>query len=117
MGDVRLNRVDQGQAKIRNVPIAVTPEGFWCCPSPVVFQKSHKPQNPMNKTKPSSWNVTVQVSDRWGSALASSTLVISDDQQCSIGPQRSLAGTSLVAERVSLAIEFGEPGTCDMKVV
>ncbi|MCI31817.1 BTB/POZ domain-containing protein, partial [Trifolium medium] len=54
MGDIRLNRVDQGQTKIKNVPIAVTPEGFWCCPSPVVFQKSHKPQNPLNKTKPSS---------------------------------------------------------------
>jgi len=141
MGDVRLNRVDQGQAKIKNVPIAVTPEGFWCCPSPVVFQKSHKPQNPLNKTKPSSSPpqpqpktsvqkkpVAVQVTERRGSAPASSRLVISDDQQCSIGVERSLAGTSLAAERVSsrpkietmprkVAIEFGEPGTCDMKVV
>ena len=53
MAEIRLTRVEQGQAKIRNVPIAVTPEGFWCCPSPVVFQKNLKPQNPLNKPKPS----------------------------------------------------------------
>jgi hypothetical protein len=142
MGDIRLNRVDQGQTKIKNVPIAVTPEGFWCCPSPVVFQKSHKPQNPLNKTKPSSSPpqpqpknsvqkkpVAVQVTERRGSASvsASSRLVVSDDQQCSIGSERASAGTSLAGERVSrpkietmprkVAIEFGEPGTCDMKVV
>ncbi|CAM8879386.1 unnamed protein product [Rhodiola kirilowii] len=35
----------QGQVKIRNVPIAVTPEGFWCCPSPVAFQKTLKAHN------------------------------------------------------------------------
>ncbi|XP_050891051.1 BTB/POZ domain-containing protein At3g50780 [Lathyrus oleraceus] len=145
MGDVRLNRVDQGQTKIKNVPIAVTPEGFWCCPSPVVFQKSHKPQNPLNKTKPSSSTpqpqpkasvqkkpVAVQVTERRGStpapAPASSRLVISDDQNYGVGSKRSSAGTSLAAERLSsrpkietmlrkVAIEFGEPGTCDMKVV
>jgi len=92
---------NMGQTNIKNVPIAVTPERFWCYPLIVVFRKSHKPQNPLNKTKPSSSHVTVQVSDRRGSAPASSRLVISDDQQCSIGPLRSLAGTSLVAERVS----------------
>ncbi|KAL5063868.1 hypothetical protein RYX36_025605 [Vicia faba] len=147
MGDVRLNRVDQGQTKIKNVPIAVTPEGFWCCPSPVVFQKSHKPQNPLNKTKPSSSPpqpqpkasvqkkpVAVQVTERRGSApahgpaSASSRLVVSDDQHCGVGSERSSPGTSLAAERLSsrpkietmprkVAIEFGEPGTCDMKVV
>jgi hypothetical protein len=42
MAKIRLARVEQGQTKIRNVIIAVTPEGFWCCPSPVVFQKTLK---------------------------------------------------------------------------
>jgi len=100
---------NMGQTNIKNVTIAVTPEGFWC------FRKAISLKIPWIKPNLSLWDVTVQVSDGWGSAPASSSLVISDDQQwqCRIGPQRSLAGTSLVAERVSLAIEFGEPGTCD----
>ncbi|KAJ3674387.1 hypothetical protein LUZ60_005003 [Juncus effusus] len=32
-------------AKFRNVPIAVTPEGFWCCPSPAALQKTLKNPN------------------------------------------------------------------------
>lgn len=141
MAEVRLNRVEQGQPKIRNVPIAVTPEGFWCCPSPVVFQKSLKTQNPLNnKPKPSSPppppKTSVQkkpvaaVSERRASAPAPSRLALSsDDQQCTItGPERPPAGTSVAAaERAprpkietmprKVAIEFGEPGTSDMKVV
>ena len=46
MAEIRLTRVEQGQTKIRNVTIAVTPKGFWCCPFPVVFQKTIKTQNP-----------------------------------------------------------------------
>ena len=30
------------QARVRTVPIAVTPEGFWCCPSPAALHKSLK---------------------------------------------------------------------------
>jgi len=29
-------------ARVRTVPIAVTPEGFWCCPSPAALHKSLK---------------------------------------------------------------------------
>ncbi|MQL81392.1 hypothetical protein Taro_013852 [Colocasia esculenta] len=53
MADFGVRRVEPVQTKIRNVPIAVTPEGFWCCPSPVVFQKTIKNQNHQNKSKPS----------------------------------------------------------------
>ncbi|KAF3786607.1 BTB/POZ domain-containing protein [Nymphaea thermarum] len=35
MADFRVKRVGHAHAKIKNVPIAVTPEGFWCCPSQV----------------------------------------------------------------------------------
>ncbi|XP_061351948.1 BTB/POZ domain-containing protein At3g50780 [Gastrolobium bilobum] len=134
MAEIKLTRVEQGQTKIKNVPIAVTPEGFWCCPSPVVFQKSFKAQNPLNKPKPSSSPPTtsvqkkpVPVSERRAAASAPSRLVPSDDQQCSTGPERPPASTSVPAERAprpkietlprKVAIEFGEPGTCDMKVV
>ncbi|CAL4891256.1 unnamed protein product [Urochloa decumbens] len=30
------------RARVRTVPIAVTPEGFWCCPSPAALHKSLK---------------------------------------------------------------------------
>ncbi|XP_020236656.1 BTB/POZ domain-containing protein At3g50780 [Cajanus cajan] len=137
MAEIRLTRVEQGQTKIKNVPIAVTPEGFWCCPSPVVFQKSLKAQNPLNKPKPSSpppktsvqkKPVSVPVCERRASAApAPSRLVLSDDQQCATAPERPPPTTSVAAERTprpkieslpkKVAIEFGEPGTCDMKVV
>ncbi|KAG4939332.1 hypothetical protein JHK82_045058 [Glycine max] len=143
MAEIRLTRVEQGQTKIKNVPIAVTPEGFWCCPSPVVFQKSLKTQNPLNKHKPSSppppktgvqkkpvaVPVSVSVSERRTASSAPSRLVLSDEKPCSTAPERPPPTTTSVAaaERAprqkieslpkKVAIEFGEPGTCDMKVV
>ncbi|XP_027346127.1 BTB/POZ domain-containing protein At3g50780-like [Abrus precatorius] len=138
MAEIRLTRAERGQTKVKNVPIAVTPEGFWCCPSPVVFQKSLKAQNPLNKPKPSSpppktsvqkKPVPVAVSERRGAAPAPapSRLMLSDDQQCATAPERPPPTTSVAAERPprpkietlpkKVAIEFGEPGTCDMKVV
>ena len=142
MAEIKLTRVEQGQTKIKNVPIAVTPEGFWCCPSPVVFQKGLKNQNPLNKPKPSSpprpprttvqkkpVPVPVPVSERRGaSAPAPSRLVLSDEQQCTGQERPPPVNTSVAAaERAprpkietlprKVAIEFGEPGTCDVKVV
>ncbi|KHN36167.1 BTB/POZ domain-containing protein [Glycine soja] len=133
MGDIRHSRVEQGQTKIKNVPIAVTPEGFWCCPTPVGFQKSLKPQNPLNKLKPSSpppktssQKKAVSVSER-KTVPAPSRLVVSDAQQCNDDPERPPPSTSVPAQRTpkpkleslpkKVAIEFGEPGTCDMKLL
>jgi hypothetical protein len=45
MSDFRVRKLESGQTRIRNVPIAVTPEGFWCCPSPAVLQKTLKNSN------------------------------------------------------------------------
>ncbi|XP_054809638.1 BTB/POZ domain-containing protein At3g50780-like [Prosopis cineraria] len=137
MAEIRVTRVEQGQTKIKNVPIAVTPEGFWCCPSPVVFHKSLKSQNPLNKTKPSSSppppppqktsiqkNVT-PVSERRPAPVPPRSMV-SDDQQY-VAPERHQVSTAMVTERSErpkietsprkVAIEFGESGTCDMKLV
>ena len=47
--EIRITRVGQGEIKIRNIPIVVTPEGFWCRPFPVVFQKNLKGQNSINR--------------------------------------------------------------------
>jgi hypothetical protein len=133
MAEIRLTRVEQGQTKIRNVPIAVTPEGFWCCPSPVVFQKTLKTQNPLNKPKPSSSPPKInvqkrqtQVTERKPTLTPSRPGIISDDQR-TFGPDTPGLSAPVAAERAprpkienlprKVAIEFGEPGTSDMKVI
>ena len=136
MAEIRLTKVAQGQTKIRNVPIAVTPEGFWCCPSPVVFQKTLKAQNPLNKPKPSSsppsapTKTTVQkkqvpMTEKKPTSTPSRPSVVPDDHRTFASDAPSLG--TLVNERAprpkienltrKVAIEFGEPGTSDMKVV
>lgn len=136
MAEIRLTRVEQGHTKIRNVPIAVTPEGFWCCPSPVVFQKTLKTQNPLNKPKPSSPpppppKTTVHrkqtpVTERKPTLTPSRSGIISDDQRNFITDTPGLIAP-VAAERAprpkienlprKVAIEFGEPGTSDMRVL
>ncbi|KAL3592058.1 hypothetical protein D5086_010698 [Populus alba] len=133
MAEIRLSSLGQGQTKFRNVPTALTQEGFWCCPSPAVFQNTIKAQNPLNKTKPSSPTpkTTVQkkqtpFNERKPPPTPLRSAVVSDDQRnrCSDTPGVSV---SIVNERTprlkieslprKVAIEFGEPGTSDMKVV
>lgn len=133
MAEIRVTRVEQGQTKIRNVPIAVTPEGFWCCPSPVVFQKSLKAQNPLNKLKSSSPppKTTVQkkqtsLTEKKSTSTPIRSGFASDDQQNFVSDTPAVT-PPVVPERPSrpkvenlprkVAIEFGEAGTSDMKVV
>ncbi|XWS29338.1 hypothetical protein CRYUN_Cryun24cG0020500 [Craigia yunnanensis] len=133
MAETRLTRVEQGQTKIRNVPIAVTPEGFWCCPSPVVFQKTLKSQNPLNKPKSSSPppKTTVQkkqipLTEQKPMTTPIRSAVTPDDQR-TFTPDNPGISAPIVLERAprpkvehvprKVAIEFGEPGTSDMKVI
>ncbi|XP_052197678.1 BTB/POZ domain-containing protein At3g50780 [Diospyros lotus] len=128
MAEIRLTKLEQGQTKIKNVPIAVTPEGFWCCPSPVVFQKTMKTQHPLNKPKPSSPPPKTPLpkkhspgTDKKPTSIPSRSANTSDEQR------NTSSGTPVVSERVSrskienlrrkVSIEFGEPGNSDLKVV
>ncbi|KAK2987492.1 hypothetical protein RJ640_012151 [Escallonia rubra] len=133
MAEIRLTRVEQGQTKIRNVPIAVTPEGFWCCPSPVMFQKTVKTQNPLNKPKSSSPTPKNHVqkkqtleTEKKPALAASRSGLISDDQR-NHGSDAPVVSASVVTERTprpktenlprKVSVEFGEHGTSDLKVV
>ncbi|CAI9758762.1 unnamed protein product [Fraxinus pennsylvanica] len=133
MAEIRLTRVEQGQTKIRNVPIAVTPEGFWCCPSPVVFQKSLKTQNPLNKPKSSPPNLSTSVQKKQTSenekkpgTKKSRTGLVTDEQR-SWSSDAPVLNASLVSEKTprpkienvprKVSIEFGESGTSDLKVI
>lgn len=131
MAEIKLPRLE-GQTKIRTVPIAVTPEGFWCCPSPTVFQKTIKTQNPLNKPKTSSppnQTASIQkkqasVNEKKVSSVSSRTGVVSDEQRA----QGSDAAAAVTASEKpprprpenaprKVTIEFGEPGTSDLKVI
>ncbi|XP_071915394.1 BTB/POZ domain-containing protein At3g50780-like [Coffea arabica] len=135
MAEIRVPKVEQGgQTKIKNVPIAVTPEGFWCCPSPVVFQKTPKTQSPLNKPKSSpatpSPNTAFQkkssVSEKKQAALAPKSNLVSSDQKAP-NSDASLPSLPSITERTlrvktenvqrKVSIEFGEPGTSDLKVI
>lgn len=148
MAEIRVARVNQGQTKIKNVPIAVTPEGFWCCPSPVGFQKSQKSQNPLNKTKPSSPSPSpsplppppqkanstqkkpiIPPNERRTPSTPSRLVLSNNDQNQNASSEKPppLAATPMASDRSGrpkienlprkVAIEFGEAGTCDVKVV
>uniref|UniRef100_A0A5B7B5F4 BTB domain-containing protein n=1 Tax=Davidia involucrata TaxID=16924 RepID=A0A5B7B5F4_DAVIN len=132
MAEIRLTRLEQGQTKIRNVPIAVTSDGFWCCPSPVVFQKTPKTQNPLNKPKsPPTPKSSVQkkltpLTEKKPTPTPSRSGIVSDDQR-NFSSDTPVLSASVVSERAprpkienlprKVSIEFGEPGTSDLKVV
>ncbi|KAK4712282.1 hypothetical protein R3W88_006795 [Solanum pinnatisectum] len=133
MAEIRLTKVEQGQTKIRNVPIAVTPEGFWCCPSPNVFQKSLKTPNPLNKPKsplpttqtPAHKKQTSVTEKRPASAAPKSGAV--SDEKRGVSADTPTVTASVPAERTprsktenvprKVSIEFGEPGTSDLRVI
>ncbi|CAI0554036.1 unnamed protein product [Linum tenue] len=136
MAEVKLTKVEPGHTKIRNVPIAVTPEGFWCCPSPVGFQKATKHQNPLNKTKPSSPPPKTTIPKKQSShnnerrsqpPNPPRAAVASDDHQRSCGADAPAVSGSAGSDRGprtkvenaprKVAIEFGDPGTSDLKVI
>ena len=134
MAEIRLTRVEQGQTKIRNVPIAVTPDGFWCCPSPVVFQRTLKSQNPLNKPKSSSpppskttvHKKQIPLTEKKPMTTPIRPAVTSDDRR-TFTPDNPGISAPIVHERAprpkvehvprKVAIEFGEPGTSDMKMI
>ncbi|KMT08528.1 hypothetical protein BVRB_6g138110 [Beta vulgaris subsp. vulgaris] len=133
MSEVRLGK---GEAKLRNVPIAVTPEGFWCCPSPVVFQKNLKTQTPLNKSKhppsppppPTAASVNKKQSHTNEKKPSQNPpkMTPSDDQKSAnngtpasnvpVGGERTPRNKAENLPK-KVSIEFGESGTSDMKVL
>ncbi|KAL6499208.1 hypothetical protein OROHE_026236 [Orobanche hederae] len=99
MAEIRVPRLEQGQTRIKNVPIAVTPDGFWCCPSPNVFQKTLKTQNLPNKPRPS---LPTQI----------------QNNQAHINQKKPITTPSRPENTPrKVTVEFGEPGTSDLKVI
>lgn len=123
MADLRVRRVEPGQAKIRNVPIAVTPEGFWCCPSPVVFHKTIKQKTPPPPpSKASSHKSQNPSTEKKSTPAHSRSKVLSEEQKCApphisiAGPERAMKADGETQQR-KISVGFGQPETCDLKVV
>ncbi|XP_064972638.1 BTB/POZ domain-containing protein At3g50780-like [Musa acuminata AAA Group] len=139
MADLRVGRTEQGQTKIRNVPIAVTPEGFWCCPSPAVLQKTLKNHNHQSKSRVSSplpsKTLPVQRAatppvDRRSHGTSPGTKVVSDEQRCPTDNAAASASPTKAPERPperppkpcpdtpqrKISVSFGQPDTSDLKV-
>lgn len=128
MADLRVRRVESGQTKIRNVPIAVTPEGFWCCPSPAALQKTIKNHNYQNKQKTSpppplktsSQKSQSSQTEKKSTPAHSRSRVLSEDQKCvasdsTTGAERTKANTEPQQRKISVG--FGQLETSDLKVV
>ncbi|XP_051117759.1 BTB/POZ domain-containing protein At3g50780 [Andrographis paniculata] len=133
MAEIRVPRLEKGQTKIKNVPIAVTPEGFWCCPSPGVFQKPFKPQPSLNKAKQPSQNSSIQPKkvsiNEVKSGPTNAGLLVVDEKRAN-GSDAIVLNAPLSNEKAGrpgpnkvenmprkVTIEYGEAGTGDLKVI
>uniref|UniRef100_A0A0E0FDT1 At3g05675-like ankyrin-like domain-containing protein n=1 Tax=Oryza meridionalis TaxID=40149 RepID=A0A0E0FDT1_9ORYZ len=123
MEETRAKRVD-ASARMRAVPIAVTPEGFWCCPSPAALHKSlknphhhhgggnHKPPPPPT---PPQQHKTMTPSAPPSRAPSVQNEPVAGDAPDEPPPQPAAAEAE--AERHRICVGFGQPETSDVTVV
>ncbi|KAL4180456.1 hypothetical protein AMTRI_Chr13g125380 [Amborella trichopoda] len=136
MDEFSVKRLEQTHTRLRNVPIAVTPEGFWCCPSPVVFPKTIKVQNPnpRHKQTPKLQKIPSQNKNHHPSSQNQKPTTpfvkqrsVSDNLR-NLGSEACGFSPSVVSERMPkprpenfqqkrVSVEFSEPETSDMIVI
>ncbi|KAG8049149.1 hypothetical protein GUJ93_ZPchr0009g1309 [Zizania palustris] len=113
--------VEPAQARMRTVPIDVTPEGFWCCPSPTALHKSlknphhhgssnnkqhhHHQQQHKTPSAPPSRAPSVQNAPS-----------VTDEPSAGDAPdeQQEQAGE---AQQHKICVGFGQPETSDLTVM
>lgn len=133
MAESKVASVDARTTKIRNVPIAVTPEGFWCCPSQAVLQKTAKNQNQQAKTKPkggasplASKASSIQraptiSSERRTHSTPTRSKINSEEQRCLSAEDAATNPPKAVNERPQkqhkISVGFGQLEMSDLKVV
>uniref|UniRef100_A0ACD5WDY9 Uncharacterized protein n=1 Tax=Avena sativa TaxID=4498 RepID=A0ACD5WDY9_AVESA len=132
MAEFKVGGIDPRATKFRNVPIAVTPEGFWCCPSQTVLQKTVKNQNQQPKPKagaspPASKASSVQRAPtisserRTHSTPTRSRANISEEQKCLSADNATSNPPKVVSERPQkqhkISVGFGQIEISDLRVV
>lgn len=114
------------QARVRTVPIAVTPEGFWCCPSPAALHKSLKnphhhhaggggnKEAPQHKTPsaPPSKAPSIQTAP----SVTDEPPTAADEQRQDQAAAEAPAGRRQEPEH-KICVGFGRPETSDLTVM
>jgi hypothetical protein len=105
-------------ARIRNVPIAVIPEGFWCCHSPAILQKTLKNQAPLTRTHkgspPNSKASSVQRAPTISSEKRTIPNPNAENPNSSLNPSKV---TDKPQQKHKISVGFGQTETSDFKVV
>ncbi|GJN24403.1 hypothetical protein PR202_gb12141 [Eleusine coracana subsp. coracana] len=133
MAEFKIGRLDGQPPRIRNVPIAVTPDGFWCCPSQAALQKTNKNPNQMGRqrggaspaaSKASSVQRTPTVSSEKGAhSTPTRSRTNSNEQVCPPAddavpdPPKPTPAPEKRPKQHKISVGFGQLGTSDLKVV
>ncbi|XP_078178446.1 BTB/POZ domain-containing protein At3g50780-like [Carex rostrata] len=112
MSDFKVRKLESGHARIRNVPIAVTPEGFWCCPSPAVLQKTlkntnHHPNKHKKPTSPAPPSLPPEIPP-----IETQIELVAETPDPVTAPDPSPE-----TQQRKISVGFGRPETSDLKVV
>lgn len=119
MADSRARRLEQGPKKNRTVSIAVTPEGFWCCPSPAVLQKTLKDHHRQTKKKIQSSVASKAPNpavDDGTPSNPSSSIVVPEHSSCH-AHESAAKSPPKAAQHRKISVGFGQPETSDLKIV
>lgn len=138
MADFKIGRLDGQPPRIRNVPIAVTPEGFWCCPSQAALQKTTKSPNQQGRSRggaspaPSKASSVQRAptvsSEKRAQSTPTRSRTNSDEQVCppvdavaAPDPPKVAAAPAPAPEKRpkqhKISVGFGQLGTSDLKVL
>ncbi|CAL5091635.1 unnamed protein product [Urochloa decumbens] len=136
MAEFKIGRLDGQPPRIRNVPIAVTPEGFWCCPSQAALQKTAKSPNQQGRprggaspapSKASSVQRAQTISsEKRAQSTPARSRTNSDEQICPPPDAVSAPDPPKVApapapekrpKQHKISVGFGQLDTSDLKVV
>lgn len=132
MAEFKVGSLDARATKFRTVPIAVTPEGFWCCPSQTVLQKTVKNQNQQTRPKvgaspPASKASSVQraptiSSERRTHSTPTRSRANSDEQRCLSTADNATSNPPKAAserpqKQHKISVGFGQIEMSDLRVV
>ncbi|CAD6226979.1 unnamed protein product [Miscanthus lutarioriparius] len=136
MAEFKIGRLDGQPPRIRNVPIAVTPEGFWCCPSQAALQKTAKSPNQQGRprggaspapSKASSVQRAPTISsEKRAQSTPTRSRTNSDEQVCPPADAVAAPDPPKVVpapapekrpKQHKISVGFGQLGTSDLKVV
>ncbi|KAL6880419.1 hypothetical protein ACP4OV_011984 [Aristida adscensionis] len=134
MAEFKIGRLDGQAPRIRSVPIAITPEGFWCCPSQAALQKTTKSPNQQGRprggaspamSKASSVQRTPTISsEKRANSTPNRPRTDTDDQGCPPAdttsprdPPKVVPAPEKRPKQHKISVGFGQLDTSDLKVV